>query len=156
MFEIEADSKMSFYQLYVAIQKALKYDTSHPASFYLTNNKWEKEKEVTLIDMNSNDHNNILFMENILLKDHLNTQNQRMLYVYDFFFERAFNVELVQISELKPGSSKNLPKIIRLEGTIPAQILMPEFISGEDSPDEFMDSDPDEGPEFEPLDDLDM
>lgn len=79
-----------------------------------------------------------------------------MLYVYDFFFERAFNVELVKISGLKSGQSKDLPRSIRLEGTIPAQILMPEFIPGEDIPDDFLESDPDEGPGFEPLDDLDI
>jgi len=154
VLEIEAGSGMSFYQLHQCIQKLLKYDAGHPASFYLTNHKWEKEKEITLIDQDVSDHKNMLNMEKEILKDHLNVRKKRMLYVYDFFFERAFNIELVKISEKKGVKIKDLPRGIRQEGKIPAQILMPEFIPGEDNPDDFPDSDMDEG--FGLLDDLDI
>jgi len=155
VMEIEADSKMSFYQIHLTIQKELKYDTGHPASFYLTNLNWEKEKEITLINHNEIGGKSFLDMKKAILENHLDAQNKRMLYVYDFFFERAFNVELIKVSTVDSQKTKGFPKCIRREGATPAQILMPEFIPGDDNLNDFFESDPD-GPEFESLDDLDL
>ena len=46
--DFEVLSGQTFYDLHVAIQKELRFDTSQIASFYLCNDKWEKEIEITL------------------------------------------------------------------------------------------------------------
>ncbi len=139
-----------------SIQEELNYDTSQMASFYLTNYKWEKEKEVTLFEMFSDkgNGNGMLKMDTTLLEDYLNIEKSRLLYIHDFFFERAFNIELVSIN--KQNGSLDYPKCTRLEGTVPEQVMMPDMIPNDiadiiENEDDISDDDM-----FQSLDDLNI
>ena len=73
VLEIELRSDHTFHDFHKSIQEELNYDTSQMASFYLTNYKWEKEKEVTLFEMFSDNGNGngMLKMDTTLLEDYL-------------------------------------------------------------------------------------
>ncbi len=49
-----ADSDSSFLDLHKAILAAAKYSDDQMTSFFMCNDRWEKEQEVTLIEMGSN------------------------------------------------------------------------------------------------------
>jgi hypothetical protein len=49
--DLVADGSDTFLELHHALQKNLEYDPSQLASFFITSMNWEKQKEITLIDM---------------------------------------------------------------------------------------------------------
>ena len=115
-----------------------------------------KEKEVTLFEMFSDkgNGNGMLKMDTTLLEDYLNIEKSRLLYIHDFFFERAFNIELVSIN--KQNGSLDYPKCTRLEGTVPEQVMMPDMIPNDiadiiENEDDISDDDM-----FQSLDDLNI
>ena len=50
----EADSDATFLELHAAILKSLGFPDDQMTSFFMCNDRWEKEQEVTLIEMGSN------------------------------------------------------------------------------------------------------
>ena len=154
VLELELRSNQTFHDFHKSIQEELKYDGQQMASFYLTNYKWEKEKEVTLFEMFSEkgNGNGLLKMDNTLLEDYLNIEKSRLLYIHDFFFDRAFNIELISID--KPNGTPQYPKCKRLEGKIPEQIMMQDMIPTD--PSDIFDEDEDDSSMYQSLDDLDI
>ena len=119
--DIEICSEQTFFDLHKAIQEDLQYDSSQIASFFTTNHEWEKELEFTLFDMTDDERLSTVPMEKAELKDYISPR-QRILYVFDFFNERAFFLELMDFhNELE---CIHYPRITISEGFPPKQILM--------------------------------
>lgn len=118
--EIAIDDTQTFADLHTHIQDILKYDASQMASFFTTDKDWNKEMEITLFDMADSGSELLKVMSETLLSDYLFDENQRMLYVFDFFSERAFFMEVIQIAQGKLDK----PNCYRNEGEAPEQILI--------------------------------
>jgi hypothetical protein len=116
--DIELKESQSFLDFHKIIQQTLKYDESFLASFYLCNDQWEKEQEISLMEMNS-DTGDELLMSEAVLKDYMYKKYERLIYVYDMFNEDAFFIELV--GALKENTDNNYPLCSHLAGTIPPQ-----------------------------------
>ena len=57
----EADPDATFLELHEAILSAVKYNNDQMTSFFMCNDRWEKEQEVTLIEMDRNfDYDNMV------------------------------------------------------------------------------------------------
>ena len=119
-FEILDDQ--TFFQFHMAVQGNLHFDKSQIASFFICNEKWEKEQEVTLFELSDEENAGVLVMDNTLLRDHASTVNDKLLYVYDVFNERLFFIELVETSD--PVPSLHYPICTFERGNAPQQILM--------------------------------
>ena len=118
MREIVIFDNNTFLDFYQIIQKSVKFSSEHLASFFICNNDWEKEQEITLIDMSGKQE---FLMENTILKDIIKDKNQKLLYVFDFFSDRAFFIELTKISEKKKELT-NYPICLHSNGEAPEQI----------------------------------
>ncbi|MCF8225209.1 MAG: plasmid pRiA4b ORF-3 family protein [Bacteroidales bacterium] len=118
--EILVDSSNSFLDFHRMLQEDLNYDPSQLASFFITNASWEKELQITLIDMMDEESEKVITMEDALIGDYLKKKGQRLLYVYDFFSERFFFLELTEV--ISNIESTALPKIIFTHGEPPPQI----------------------------------
>ena len=103
----EADSEATFLDLHRAILKSVKYPDDQMTSFYMCNDRWEKEQEVTLVEMGSNFEYDNMVMESTHLSDLLEEQGQRLIYVFDPMFERCFFDE-VKCVESKGKAPKQL------------------------------------------------
>ena len=158
ILEIQIRSDQTFYDLHKSFQKELNYDKSQMASFYLTNDKWEKEKEINLFDMFDDNHNGneLLKMSDTLLGDLLKKEKSKLLYVHDFFYERALFIELIKITDHVVNTFS--PERLRLEGTIPKQVLMTEEIPSNisDILNGEAENDEDEDISFESFEGLDI
>jgi len=88
------------------------------ASFYLSNDNWEKEQEISLLNMNSDTEDEIL-MEDAVLIDYMYKKHERIIYIYDMFNEGALFIEL--LSALKEKSENKYPLCSHLSGKIPPQ-----------------------------------
>jgi len=77
---------------------------------------WEKEEEFTLFDMGAGSST----MENAILEEVIFRKNQKLLYVFDFFNDRALYVEYV--GEFKEDEEREYPICINSKGLPPKQV----------------------------------
>lgn len=167
--EIEIGDEQTFLELHNAIQESLGYDNSQMASFYQIDTEGERGIEVALFEMNTEDDDNmnVVAMDVAMIREFVTKENPEMIYVFDFFSNRYFNMKLVKKGIAK--ANENYPKICLTQGEAPVQIIMDaenfddvDFekmnlnsdldFQPEDYFDDFNDQ-YDEGPEFENLDD---
>jgi hypothetical protein len=120
--DIDILDDQTFFHLHEAIQDNLHFDKSQIASFFICNQKWEKEQEITLFELSEEEAAKVLVMDNTIIGDHMQDTHDKMLYVYDVFNERLFFIELVEI--LKQDPSKAYPYCSFEKGPAPQQILM--------------------------------
>ena len=150
--DLVADSSDTFLKFHHTLQKDLGYDPTQLASFFLTNHQWEKQQEITLIDMMPDPGISTFTMDQTTLGEHLQDLNQRMIYVFDFFSDRAFFIELIETSD--ETSPKETPFIGHSKGDPPPQLAL-ERLLDEDADDNLFDGDEEEDLRLDDLD-LDM
>jgi hypothetical protein len=110
---LESHSLLDFHN---AIQEELEFDRSQIASFYMATDNWEKEEEFTLFDMGAGSST----MENAVLEDVIFRKNQKLLYVFDFFNERALFIEYV--GESNEIEEREYPLCTNSKGLPPKQV----------------------------------
>jgi Plasmid pRiA4b ORF-3-like protein len=136
--DFEVIASQTFYDLHMAIQKNCKYDPSQIASFFICNNDWEKETEITLFEIPEERGKITLAMEKSVFLDYIKEIKQKLVYVFDVFNERAFFIELVGIRD--DDTSTLYPRCTLSEGSPPVQIMLdgplPETESNEESDEE--------------------
>jgi hypothetical protein len=101
--DYEVDSNSTFLDFHNFIQENLSYDSHLLASFFLTDEHWNKGMELTLIDMENDAGPAAIPMESIKINDLLKHKKERLLYVFDIFSDRAFFLELFDIYQPEPG-----------------------------------------------------
>jgi hypothetical protein len=116
------DGTDTFLDFHKTLQKNLDYDPSQLASFFITNEMWEKQQEITLIDMMQDPELSVITMDQAILEEYFTELNQRMIYVFDFFSERAFFIELIEKSD--QISPKETPFIGSSKGEPPPQLAL--------------------------------
>jgi hypothetical protein len=122
-FEIREDQ--TFYDFHSAIQEELGYDKSHIASFFLASETWERGLEINLLDMMDGSFTPVIGMD-IQINELIGKKNRRLLYVFDFFSDRAFHLELMSV--VAPGNDKTYPCCVSGDGTPPEQTLIPGYL----------------------------
>ncbi|MFO7924777.1 MAG: hypothetical protein R6U58_13920 [Bacteroidales bacterium] len=120
--DIEIRENHTFFDLHNAIQDELGYDKKQMASFFLANNKWEKGLEINLFDMAEDSHTPVIIMDKTRLCDLIKEEKQRLLYLFDFFSDRAFFIELLSI--ITEDKNKNYPFCSSGKGRPPEQIII--------------------------------
>ncbi len=116
--EIEIDAYATFLDLKNAICEAVGFDKSQMCSFFLCDNKWEKEKEITLEDMGSDSAQDIWLMEDTILSDQIEDEGQRLIFVFDYMTDRALFIEM---KEIITGKTLKDPLCTLSVGQAPAQ-----------------------------------
>jgi hypothetical protein len=86
--------------LHQAILKSAGYPDDQMTSFFMCNDRWEKEQEVTLVEMGSSFEYDNMVMESTRLSDLLEERGQRLIYVFDPMYERYF---FGSLKEIMPG-----------------------------------------------------
>ena len=127
--DLVADASDTFLDFHQVLQKDLGFDHTQLASFFITNHQWEKQQEITLIDMMQDPGLTTATMEQTTLGEHLDELNQRMIYVFDFFSDRAFFIELIELSE--ETSPRQTPFIGHSKGEAPPQLAMDRLLDDE-------------------------
>ena len=102
--EIQIDPEATFYDFHEAILKSAGYTNDQMTSFFICDDDWEKEKEITLEEMSE------------LVED----EKQKLLYVFDYMTERCFFIEL---SEIITGKEMKGAKCTKKAGEAPKQTI---------------------------------
>ena len=141
----------TFLDFHHTLQENLGYDPSQLASFFITNEVWEKQQEITLIDMMQDPNLPVVIMDQVTLDEQITEVSQRMIYLFDFFSDRAFFIELLEKSD--QTSSKDTPFIGYAKGEAPPQLLLDLLMDDSESAPDLDDLD--EGMDDLRIDDLD-
>lgn len=121
---IEINAESTFLQLHEAIQASVKFDSTQLASFYIGDKDWTRGQQITLLDMSDADDDTLL-MSDVMLTDHIKKVNDNLVYVFDFFNDRAFYVTLAEIKKVDPKA--HYPQSIGTIGEAPEQVAIGDF-----------------------------
>lgn len=118
--DIEIEEKSTFLDLHNAIIEAFKFSGMEMASFYMSNEHWDKGEEIALIDiMNDPDQEPVRAMSETPIHELMHTPGDKMLYLYDFMRMWIFYVELINEVERRPDVT--YPEIVLWVGNAPAE-----------------------------------
>ncbi len=133
------------------------------AAFSICDPKWNKQKEITLMDTSDDEvveepdyeeddqystktHLPTFVMKDCLLKDFISDPHQHIIYEYDFMNPKVFYVELQKV--LKTDNAEGFPKCTFKAMELPVQLN----VSNVPDPEDFdLDLEDDEEPEEDSL-----
>ncbi len=118
--EIQIDADATFLDLKNAICESVAYDKNQMSSFFICDDRWEKEKEITMEDMGTDSAQEIYLMEDSVLSDFIDDEGQRLMFTFDYMTDRSFFIEM---KELQTGCSLKDPVCSLAIGKAPAQTV---------------------------------
>ncbi|MCH4156675.1 MAG: hypothetical protein LKF31_10270 [Muribaculaceae bacterium] len=95
--EIMIDAEDTFLRLRNAILDAVGYTKDEMNSFFICDDDWCKEKEITLMDMGSDSDQDIWLMDETHLNELIEDEGQKMSFMFDYMTERSFFMELKEV-----------------------------------------------------------
>lgn len=147
--DIEIKPGQTFREFHDIILKSVGIEGQELASFFVCDRKWNKTKEITLINMMTEGEAThevtededapvkvqipVLVMDDVKIRDVIEDPHQRLLFEYDFLNPRTFFIELTRI--LDADEKKVYPLCVKQEGTL-AALVVPNYESFLDDPDE--------------------
>lgn len=118
--EYKINAESTFLDLHNIIVESVGYKGNEMSSFVICDEEWNREAEITLVDMGTSAEEDIILMESTLLRDYLEVEKQKLLFVFDYLSERAFYLEL---REIFFGEDLSTALVSRKEGAIPEQFI---------------------------------
>lgn len=162
--DIAIDPNDNFESFYQTIISSFEFAGDQLASFYGSNESWDKGQEVALMDMGmGNNEEVLLLMKETSVNELVKSTGDRLILVYDFLKMWCFLIELVEILP-KPIDG---PTLVLAVGDAPdendKEVDFTQSMSGipdlgNDIDDIFsdMDEDEDDFGNFENIDDFDI
>jgi hypothetical protein len=114
--DIEIETDATFEKLHEAILDSFDFEAGEMASFYMSNEQWEKGLEIPLMDMAGDA---ALSMKSTKLSDMVSKPSEKILYVYDFMRMWIFYVELMEVKKDMPSTI--YPRVALVYGDAPSQ-----------------------------------
>jgi len=117
--EVELSKRHTFFDFHSIIQKSLDYESHQLASFFVSDKKGLKEKEISMLDLGINGAAYFI-MQKTGLSDLISMKGQKLIYTFDFLNDRSLLIELTDII-----MEKNLgePLVTLKQGDSPVQVL---------------------------------
>jgi hypothetical protein len=112
--------KQSFFDLHETILKAFEFDSKHQATFFRSNDHWQRGREISLEQYEKPYKAAPLLMKETTIGSEIKDPNQKFVYTYDFNKNWNFLVELINVSK-EENPKINYPAMVRKEGIAPSQ-----------------------------------
>jgi hypothetical protein len=110
----------NFFELHNAILKSFEFDNKHKATFFRSNDKWQRGKEISIEKYDKEYKAEPLIMSATIIGSEIHDPNQKFIYVYDFNKNWTFLVELINVNK-EENSKLGYPICVRTEGIPPSQ-----------------------------------
>jgi hypothetical protein len=118
--DIVIKHKQNFADLHFAILKAYEFDNKHQATFYRSNDNWQRGREISFDKYDKKYVVPPLIMAETVIATEIFDTNQKFIYEYDFAKHWIFLIELINVS--KDENPKIVyPALSRAEGIGPQQ-----------------------------------
>ncbi|MES2567185.1 MAG: hypothetical protein V4565_09985 [Bacteroidota bacterium] len=142
--EIEILSGQTFEDFHNAIQEAYKFDKKHAASFFVSDDYWRKDQEITLreedLPLDEEEIKKAVSPKKLMSKTkiakYIDSPRQRFMYVFDPAVKWAFCIELMKI--LPDNPKGDYPACVKSIGTAPKQYKQDLTPKGELTPEQAM------------------
>lgn len=119
--EIETDSENTFLQLRNTILESVGYSKDELDSFFLCDDDWQRQEEITLEDMGTGSSDqDIWLMEDTPISELVEDEGQKLVFVFDYLTERSFFLEL---KEMIPSRTLVEPICTFKKGNAPKQVI---------------------------------
>ena len=118
--DVVARHTQSFLQLHQVILKAYEFDNKHQATFYRSNDHWQRGREISLEKYDKAYKVEPLLMESTTIGSEIRDPNQKFMYTYDFVKNWGFLVELINVSK-EESDKLDYPAVVKSEGIPPSQ-----------------------------------
>ena len=139
--DIAIDCDANLEDLHNSITNSFGFTGDQMASFYRSDETWVQGEEHPLFDMGDTSDRKTQMSE-VLINDVLEHENDKMLYVYDFFNMWSFYVELIQSNF--DHDNAELPSLLFSLGIVPNTAPEIQFESEDLSADDLEEEDFDE------------
>ena len=110
----------TFFELHEAILRSYEFDNKHKATFYRSNDHWQRGREVSLEKYDKEYKAPPLIMSETTIGSEIRDPNQRFIYQYDFNKNWGFLLELINVSK-EENPKLSYPATVRTEGIAPSQ-----------------------------------
>ena len=110
----------SFLELHETILKAYEFDNKHKATFFRSNDHWQRGREISLEKYEKDYKAPPLLMTETSIGSEIRDPNQRFIYLYDFNKNWTFLVELINVAK-EENPRISYPATVRIEGIAPSQ-----------------------------------
>ncbi|HVT86356.1 MAG TPA: hypothetical protein VHD35_14225 [Chitinophagaceae bacterium] len=110
----------TFQDLHQAILKSYDFDNKHKATFFRSNDHWQRGREISLEKYDKEYKAPPLIMSETTIGSEIRDPNQRFIYLYDFNKNWSFLVELINVSK-EEDPKLTYPAVVRAEGIPPSQ-----------------------------------
>lgn len=123
--EIHINSDATFLELHDAILASVDYKNDQMTSFFMCDDDWDKEEEITQEQMGTASDEDNYVMAETQLDAFINDEGQKLMFVYDYMNERAFFLELKSI---QTGKSLDKAVCAKSKGKAPKQMVEGMFL----------------------------
>ena len=110
----------SFLDLHETILKGYEFDNKHKATFFRSNDHWQRGREISLEKYDKEYRVAPLLMKETTIGSEIKDPNQKFVYWYDFNKNWTFLVELINVSK-EENPRLSYPSVVRTEGIAPSQ-----------------------------------
>lgn len=111
----------SFYELHQSILKGYEFDSIHEASFYRSNDLWQRGRAISLEKYDGIEYKvEPLDMIGTSIGSEIKDTEQKFVYVYDFKKNWTFHIQLINVTK-EENPKLTYPTITRKEGIGPSQ-----------------------------------
>src|ERR1700741_2662037 len=110
-----------FNELHETILKSYEFDSKHQATFFRSNDHWQRGREISLEKYADRSYKaEPLIMVETTIGSEIRDPNQKFVYVYDFTKNWSFLVELINVDK-EENKKITYPVCVRTEGIAPSQ-----------------------------------
>lgn len=110
----------TFNELHEIILKSFEFDSKHQATFFRSNDNWQRGREISLEKYDKTYKAEPLLMKETPVGSEIKDPNQKFIYVYDFAKNWTFLVALINVSK-EENTKLTYPTMVRKEGIAPSQ-----------------------------------
>ncbi len=110
----------TFFNFFQAILKSYEFDSKHKATFYRSNDHWQRGREISLEKYEKEYKADPLLMSEVQIGSEIKDPNQKFVFEYDFNKNWQFLVELIQV-EKEESKKLDYPVCVKTSGPAPSQ-----------------------------------
>ncbi|MBW6499425.1 MAG: plasmid pRiA4b ORF-3 family protein [Bacteroidales bacterium] len=128
--EFDVRSDQTFEEFHNAITENLGLDKGMLSSFFITDARFRKKREISLIDMSPEElperdeeeqqEEKMLVMKDAVVSDFIDDPHQKLLYIYDYLNYWTFYLEMLKIAPANPNES--YPRVFKSLGEVPREL----------------------------------
>ena len=140
--EIEIDDKHWLQELHQIISESFKLKKDELAAFYTSDEEWNQEEEIPLLSMEGS----IPEMKDVKINSVFLNKDSKLIYVNDFLIFWRFMISVEDINSVKKESKA---KEVLKFGQMPESAPNVQFVSNQNSDDDYDENDEFDLNEFE-------